>query len=111
MIVASGVLLLAATSTAAAQRRDPRVAWPAARGPRPAPTTAGPIGVADTRTRLDQVDHRRGRNRLNNASSVFYVPDYGYGYGYYPSVYDANGRPLSESYEGPAAVGRLRLYA
>ena len=34
-----------------------------------------------------------------------FYPNYGYGFGYYPSVYDANGRPLTESYEGPPPTG------
>jgi hypothetical protein len=105
VILAGGVMLLAATSTANAQRRDPRVAVAARKRPAPTPRTAGPIGVAGSRARFDQLDHRRARNRLNNAASVFYIPDYGYGFGYYPSVYDANGRPLSESHEGPPPSG------
>ena len=104
IIIASGVMLFAATSTAGAQRRDPRVAVAARKRPAPSPSTAGPIGVADSRTRFGQFNHRRARNRLNDAS-VFYAPGYGYGFGYYPSVYDANGRPLTESYEGPAPSG------
>jgi hypothetical protein len=105
VVIAGGVMLLAATSTADAQRRDPRVAVAARKRPGPSPSTAGPIGVADSRTRFDQRNHRRARNRLNNAASVIYVPDYGYGYGYYPSVYDANGRPLTESHEAPPPSG------
>ena len=99
IIIAGGVMLFAATSTADAQRRDPRVATAARKRPAPAPSTAGPIGVAGSRTRFDRLDHRRGRHRLNDAATVFFVADYGYGYGYYPSVYDANGRPLTESHE------------
>ena len=105
IIIAGGVMLFAATSTAEAQRRDPRVAVAARKRPGPTPTTAGPIGVASSPGRFDRLDRRHARNRLNNAASVFYVPDYGYGYGYYPSVYDANGRPLTESYEGPPPSG------
>ena len=110
-------MLLAATSTADAQRRDPRVAPTARKRPVQFPGTAGPIGLAGSR--FDQLDRRRARNRLNNAASVFYVPNLGYGFGnyptsydasgrplgYYPTVYDANGRPLSESYESPPPTG------
>ena len=100
-------MLLAATSTAEAQRRDPRVAVAARKRPAPPPSTAGPIGVAGSRRSFDQLHHRRGRNRLNNASTVFFAPDYGYGFGYYPSVYDANGRPLTESHEQPPPSGGI----
>lgn len=104
VIIAGGVMLLAATSTADAQRRDPRVAVAAGKRLGPTPAPAGPIGIAGSRGRFDQRDHRRGRNRFNEAATVFY-PNYGYGFGYYPSVYDANGRPLTEIYDGPPPTG------
>lgn len=106
VVVAGAIMLLAATSTADAQRRSPRTGSAGAARPRTQPPVAGPIGVADTRRRLDQVDHRRGRNQLRNGTTVV-VGDYGYGYGYgyYPSVYDANGRPLTEQYDGPPPSG------
>jgi len=102
IIIAGGVMLLAATSTADAQRRGPRVAAAARKRPAPVTPPAGPIGFAGSRARFDQLDHRRARNRFNDA--VFF-PSYGYGFGYYPSVYDANGRPLTENYESPPPTG------
>jgi hypothetical protein len=108
VVVAGAFMLLAATSTADAQRRNPRVASAGAARPRTQPPVAGPIGVADTRHRVDPVDHRRDRNQRRNASTVV-VGDlgygYGYGYGYYPSVYDANGRPLNQQLESPPPSG------
>jgi len=116
-LVAGGMLLLVATSTAGAQsRRNPRGATAASTQPRTQPPVAGPIGVADTRR---NVDHRRAFNRSRDGSSVFYVPaGYGYGYGYGPGFYDshyvgsvsdANGRPLWSTYENlqstPSAGG------
>jgi hypothetical protein len=120
LLVAAGMMLLAATSTADAQnRRDPRVAVAASPRPRSQPPVAGPIGVADMRRRDGQFDHTRGRDRVRNASSVILVPGgYGYGYGYGPGYYDshyvgsvsdANGRPLWSTYENlqstPSAGG------
>jgi hypothetical protein len=116
VVVAGAMMLFTAISTAEAQRRDPRVATAASQRdhrvptsdltrPRTQPPVAGPVGVADTRRRAGQLDHRRLRNQQRNGSTVVYVGDYGYGYGYYPSVYDANGRPLSESYESAPATG------
>jgi len=116
-LVAGGMILLVATSTAGAQsRRNPRGATAASTQPRTQPPVAGPIGVADTRR---NVDHRRAFNRSRDGSSVFYVPaGYGYGYGYGPGFYDshyvgsvsdANGRPLWSTYENlqstPSAGG------
>ena len=117
VLVAGGMILLVATSTAGAQsRREPRGATAASTRPRTQPPVAGPIGVADTRRR---VDHRRSFDRSRDGSTVFYVPaGYGYGYGYGPGFYDshyvgsvsdANGRPLWSTYENlqsaPAAGG------
>lgn len=98
------MLLAAATSTADAQRRDPRVAV-SARKRAPVQPPAGPIGLAGTRFRQDQLDRRRVRNSLNNQNSGFFFPGYGYGFGYYPSVYNTNGVPLSESYQDPPPTG------
>ena len=116
VVIAGAMMLFTAMSTAEAQRRDPRVATSASRGgrrvptsdltrPRTQPPVAGPIGVADTRLGFDQLNHRRVRNQQRNGSNVVYVGDYGYGYGYYPSVYDANGRPLTESADAPPPTG------
>jgi len=116
VLVAGGMILLVATSTAGAQnRRDHGGKTAASTRPRTQPPVAGPIGVADTRR---PVDH--ARNRSGNGSTVFYVPagGYGYGYGYGPGFYDshyvgsvsdANGRPLWSTYENlqpaPSAGG------
>jgi hypothetical protein len=116
VVVAGAMMVFTAMSTAQAQRRDPRVATAASQGdhrvptsnltrPRTQPPVTGPVGVADTRLRLGQQDHRRLRNQQRNGSTVVYVGDYGYGYGYYPSVYDANGRPLAASYDAPPSTG------
>lgn len=123
IFIAGGVMLLAATSTADAQRRNPRgtaTAKPRSSFPITAgvPSPAGPVGLAGTRFQRDRLDHGRFRNQRRDASTVF-IPFGGYGfanglgyaygdgfrYAYYPTVYDANGRPLVESYDGPAPTG------
>ena len=53
IIIAGGVMLLAATSTADAQRRDPRVAAAARKRPAPVTPPAGPIGLASSFGRFD----------------------------------------------------------
>jgi hypothetical protein len=108
VIIAGGVMLLAATSTADAQRREP--AATARKRSTPVLPPAGPIGLAGTRFRQGQLDRRDGqfdrrrvRKALNNQNSGFFFP--GYGFGYYPSVYNTNGVPLSESYQDPPPTG------
>lgn len=121
LIIAAGVMLLAATSTADAQRRrDPRVA--VAAPPRPEPQQTDPrrpidwYGTADPRGRPGRWDDNRSRDQRPRGSRIIYVPvpGYGYGYGYGPGYYssqlfggvtDANGRPLSQSYETVPSSG------
>ena len=123
LIIAAGVMLLAATSTADAQRRrDPRVG--VAAQPRPEPQQTDPrrptdwYGTGDPRGRPGRWDDNRSRNQLSRVPTIIYVPvpgyGYGYGYGYGPGYYssqlfggvtDANGRPLTQSYETVPSAG------
>lgn len=122
LIIATGVMLLAATSTADAQRRrDPRVA--VAAQPRSEPQQTDPrrpvdwYGTADPRGRPGRWDDSRSRDQRSRGSRIIYVPvpaGYGYGYGYGPGYYssqlfggvtDANGRPLTQGYETVPSSG------
>jgi hypothetical protein len=121
LIIAGGVMLLAATSTADAQRRrDPRVA--VAAQPRPEPQQTDPrrptgwYGAGDPRGRPGRWEDNRSHDQRSRGPTIIYVPvpGYGYGYGYGPGYYssrlfggvtDANGRPLTPSYETVPSSG------
>ncbi|MBW8770137.1 MAG: hypothetical protein JF589_10305 [Gemmatimonadetes bacterium] len=119
----AGVFSIMAAAPAGAQRRTPRtgVAAPPAptstipRIPSSQPIATIPNGVFDSRSLVipRRVNPRIRNNGLVNqrfqkrfrGNQVVYVPVGGYGccdgyYGGYPSVYDANGVPLSASF-GP----------
>lgn len=121
LIIATGAMLLSATSTADAQRRrDPRVA--VAAQPRPEPQQTDPrrpigwYGAGDPRGRPGRWENDRSRDQRSRGPTIIYVPvpSYGYGYGYGPGYYssqlfggvtDANGRPLTTSYETVPSSG------
>lgn len=122
LVIAAGAMLLAATSTADAQRRhDPRIA--VAASPQPEPQQTDPrrvpswYGTGDPRGRPGHWENTRTRDQHSRGPTIIYVPvpsGYGYGYGYAPGYYgsvvyggvsDANGRPLTmPSYESAPSV-------
>ena len=117
LALAAGMMLLAATSTADAQRRrDPRVA--VAAQPRPEPPRTDPrrdptwYGTGDPR-RPTGWDNSRAGNRRPHGPTIIYVPvpgGYGYGPGYYGAygfggVTDVNGRPLHSGWETMPSTG------
>jgi len=90
--------------------------------PRPEPQQTDPrrpagwYGAADPRGHPGRWDDNRSRDQHSRGSRIIYVPvpGYGYGYGYGPGYYssqpfggvtDANGRPLSQSYETVPSSG------
>lgn len=119
-LIAAGVMVLAAASTADAQRRDPRIG--VAAQPRPEPQQTDPrrpigwYGAPDPRGRPGHWDNDRSHDQRSRGPTIIYVPvpAYGYGYGYGPGYYssqlfggvtDANGRPLTQSYETVPSAG------
>lgn len=107
-------LALVATSTADAQRRDPRVAVAASPRPQPRAPVNGMFGVFDSRTHADQPDRPRSRDPRRGGRTIVYAPaGYGFGYGYAPAYYgspygssvnDANGRPLWSGYDNASTA-------
>lgn len=124
-LVAAGVVSLFAAAPATAQRHPPRVGVAASPPPENPQTRIGypygqpdPRWPADPRWRTNDWSANRRGPREQHGSTIVYVPvpigGYGYSYdGYYApraagQVYDANGRPLSASYEpapAPASIG------
>lgn len=123
LVVAGGMLLLVAASTADAQtRRGPRIGVAAPPPPQAPQTDPRRVpdwygATSDPRGRPGRWDDGRSRGQHARGPTIIYVPvpgGYGYGYAYGPGYYstqlfgavtDANGRPLSQTYETVPSTG------
>jgi hypothetical protein len=122
LVVASVVTLLGTASAAGAQQRGvPRIGVAGQARPEPPPRQDPRYPNAnvwsDPRRQPGQWSDNRHTPPRSQGATIIYVPVpgdyYGYGYsqgGYYPTrpfgaVYDANGRPLSTSYDQAASGG------
>ena len=108
LVVAAG-LCFGATSTADAQRANPRPGRAAQGPPAPPPATpypgatiiVDPRGYGSQRVYSDRFPGRHDRRQDFN-NSYFPALDYGYYSG--GGVYDTNGRPLSAGYDAAASA-------